>query len=377
MVSRPFEILHTEDDMKRLISLLQTGEDETRVVIEATGIYHLPVLASLLKADMFVSVINPLVMKKYVSATIRKGKTDRLDAIRIANYGIEKWHQLERYVAFGHIYDELKILGRQYSEYVSMSIAARLTLMNLLDRTMPGIKTMFGGKRSGEPSKDKLCDFVIRYWHYDTILKMGEAGFVKSYSIWATKKGYRASDMKAKAIYSMAKDSIPTLPSGTPSTKMLVLEAARVLQELNKTLEVILAQMQALSRTLPEYCVVRAMSGVGDVLAPRLIAEIGDVRRFHCGSALVAYSGIDSPPFQSGNFTGTRRSISKRGSSLLRKTGYEVMKSLKCTKPINDDAVYRYILKKEAEGKAKKVAKIAGLNKFLRIYYARVSEIYA
>ena len=31
--------------------------------------------------------------------------------------------------------------------------------------------------------------------------------------------------------------------------------------------------------------------------------------------------------------------------------------------------------KKEAEGKNKKV-KIAGLNKFLRIYYARVMELY-
>ena len=29
------------------------------------------------------------------------------------------------------------------------------------------------------------------------------------------------------------------------------------------------------------------------------------------------------------------------------------------------------------EGKAKKVAKMAGMNKFLRIYYARVMEVYA
>lgn len=41
-----------------------------------------------------------------------------------------------------------------------------------------------------------------------------------------------------------------------------------------------------------------------------------------------------------------------------------------------DYAVQRFILKKEAEGKSKKVAKIAGLNKFLKIYYARVMEVY-
>lgn len=118
------------------------------------------------------------------------------------------------------------------------------------------------------------------------------------------------------------------------------------------------------------------MKGVGETLGPRLIAEIGDVWRFHSGSALVAFAGIDSPPFQSGTFTGTNRPLSKRGSALLRKTGYEIMKMLKARKPTEDNAVYEFMLKKEAEGKHKKVAKMAGLNKFLRIYYARVSEVY-
>ena len=40
------------------------------------------------------------------------------------------------------------------------------------------------------------------------------------------------------------------------------------------------------------------------------------------------------------------------------------------------DPVYEFIKKKQAEGKACKVAKIAGFNKFLRIYYARVMEVY-
>lgn len=52
------------------------------------------------------------------------------------------------------------------------------------------------------------------------------------------------------------------------------------------------------------------------------------------------------------------------------------MKCLKSVKPKEDNAVYLYMLKKEKEGKAKKVAKIAALNKFLRIYYARVKNVY-
>ncbi|KAF5042811.1 hypothetical protein DSECCO2_508800 [anaerobic digester metagenome] len=60
----------------------------------------------------------------------------------------------------------------------------------------------------------------------------------------------------------------------------------------------------------------------------------------------------------------------------MRKTGYEVMKCLKSNKPL-EDPVYQFMLKKELEGKAHKVAKIAALNKFLRIYYARVKEVYS
>ena len=38
--------------------------------------------------------------------------------------------------------------------------------------------------------------------------------------------------------------------------------------------------------------------------------------------------------------------------------------------------LYDYIVKKENGGKAKKVAKIAGLNKFLRMYYGTVKRKY-
>lgn len=91
---------------------------------------------------------------------------------------------------------------------------------------------------------------------------------------------------------------------------------------------------------------------------------------------MIAFAGIDAPPYQSRQFIGTNRKISKRGSSTLRKIGYEVMRVSKTHSAPADSSVYWYILKKESEGKAKKLAKIAGLNKFLRIYYARVKEVY-
>lgn len=374
ILSSPFEILHTEKELSELIRMLKRFDEGLRVVMEATGVYHLPVLSYLKENGLYVSVINPFIMKEYRCRGLRRGKTDRLDAVAIANYGIDNWYHLKNYEFSDGTYEELKLLGRQYSHYMKLRIQSTIELTNMLDYTMPGIKNLLKGW--GESSgKDKLSDFVEEYWHYDNISKKSEKQFVNSYFKWAEKRGYHQSEGKAMKIYAMAKEGIPTLSSSTPSTKMLVLEAVRVLREVDNTLKRILSQMQELSRTLKEYPIVRAMRGVGDILAPKLIAEIGDVRRFHSGKALIAYAGIDAPPYQSGQFIGTNRHISKRGSSLLRKIGYETIRSLKTTKAV-DDLVYQFILKKVAEGKPKKVANIAGLNKFLRIYYARVKEVY-
>lgn len=134
--------------------------------------------------------------------------------------------------------------------------------------------------------------------------------------------------------------------------------------------------MQELCNTLPEYSVVKSMNCIGDTLAPRIIAEIGDVRRFNNKHSLIAYAGIDSPPYQSGAFNATERHISKRGNAYLRKTGYEIMQSLIKHKP-QDDPIYDFIQKKRNEGKRGKEAMIAGLNKFLRVYYGKVMEIYS
>lgn len=74
--------------------------------------------------------------------------------------------------------------------------------------------------------------------------------------------------------------------------------------------------MQTLAETLPEYAVLRSMAGVGDRLGPLILAEIGDIRRFHSGKALNAYAGNDAPPYQSGTFESHNRHISKRGNAI-------------------------------------------------------------
>ena len=376
IVCSPFEVLHVEKELDNLDNLLKKLDGELRIVMEATGIYHLPVLTYLQEKGYFVSVINPFLMKRYAKENSPRGaKTDRLDSIMIANYGIEKWFKLRKHESDEAVYSELKLLGRRYRYYMEIHVKSLQEMTHILDYVMPGVKKLFSSWNEAN-GKDKLRDFVERFWHYDLITAMTLDEFVDEYLTWAKEKKYHQSRSKAEAVYELASGGIPTLSSSTPSTKMLVQEAISVQRAVDSSLFHILSRMKELAKSLPEYSTVREMGGVGDVLAPKLIAEIGDVRRLHSAKALIAWAGIDPPPYESGQFVGSKRKMTKRGSSTLRKVGYDVMRVLKSHPAPKDDAVFNYILKKESEGKSKKQAKIAGLNKFLRIYYARVIAVY-
>lgn len=370
VLKSPFEMLHSVESILRLVKLIKSYDEEVRVVLEDTGHYHLPVVTLLVENCIFTCCVNALRMKKFCSQSIRRAKTDKIDAVHIAQFGLTYWEELSPVKPPNDVYRELKLLARQYSQTVSLLVKARVNLSNLLDQTMPGIKDLM----SDSPCNHKLTDFVKRYYHYNHILEMGEKRFTDDYCKWAKKQGYRVYERLAKEILAVAQNGIPVLPN-SPVTKAVVVEAVRVLHEIEISRDTILSQMQELAKSLPEFSVVREMPCIGDTLAPRIIAEIGDVRRFNNKHSLIAYAGIDAPPYQSGAFNAAERHISKRGNSYLRKTGYEIMQCLIQHKPIGDP-VYDFICKKRLEGKCGKEAMIAGLNKFLRIYYGRVTELY-
>lgn len=369
LIEPPFEMLHNYESINALIATINSYNEETRVVLEDTGHYHWPVVTVLLDHGIFVTCVNALRMKKFCSQSIRKGKTDKIDSGKIAQYGITYWDELTPFTPSGEAYDNLRILSRQYYQYVSLLIKAKINYSNIIDRAMPDIKSVVSN------ITDKQYDIVERYWHFANIVSMGEKRFISDFCKWGKKKGYHSNEGKAKQIYSVASNGIPTLPYNQIA-KNIVLEAIKVIRELKRSRDTILSQMCEIARALPEYSVLSAMHGIGDTLAARFIAEAGDVRRLHSKNALVAYCGIDAPPYQSGAFTSTNRHISKRGNKYLRRTGFEIMQSFMKQKPTYDCAVYEYMLQKKAEGYPAKYYNIAGLNKFLKIYYARVMELY-
>ena len=377
VLSKPYEITHTETDLKELSKRIKGygGKNDVRVVMEATGAYSRPVLYYLLDEDIFVAEINPLAMKKYrADINFRGVKNDTIDAMAIAQYAVEKWNRLKEYQRADKEYAAMKALSRQYLTYMKQHVALTQNLDHLIDQVMPGIKKEFDGY-DPVTGKDRMADFLEEFRHYDYITSLGPKKFEERFNKWVKKKGYRPRQGKSGKIYLLAKEGIPTL-AYDPTSRLLVQQAVAALKGLNQVLYQILAQIRELAEKRPEYEAVRAMSGVRDVLAPLLVAEVGDPRRYHSGDALIACIGIDIPPYDSGQFKASERRITRKGSKQLRKLGYLLVKNLRKIKPTKDTAVYDYYLKKKSEGKKDKQAIVAGMNKFFRIYYARSVETY-
>ena len=373
VLATPFNMAHTQPEMNALVSRLKAFDEPVTILLEYTGHYHYPVLKKLQEEGFPVCVVNPYQMKKYGDVEIRKAKTDKKDALRIATYALEKSYKLIPYSSMEQKYEDLKFLSRQYQQRISFVSTLKIQLINMLDQTMPGITKILALK-SRDPEKCALLLFIKRYKSFDEIQRIGKTRFLSTYATLMKKTPDRYAPKKGLEIYELARDSITTRGED-PYIWAAQDQCVDLLATAQNAADEIIMQMQNIAETIPGYKVLRAMNGVGDRLGPVILAEIGDIRRFHSAKALNSFAGNDAPPYQSGQFESRNRHISKRGSSALRKACFEVMQALKLTKP-QDDPIYQFILKKEQEGKPYNVAKMAGVNKFFRIYYARAMELY-
>ena len=278
VVLKPKEYPHTEVGLNQMAhAILRLGKD-TRVIMEATGRYHEPVAAALHEYGIWVMVMNPLFIKQSGGGSIRKVKTDKADARKIAKYGLDNWTDLREYTPMEAIREELKLASRQYDLYMKNVVTLQNNLISLTDKVFPGANEMFTSPDRADGSQ-KWVDFIMTFWHCECIALISEAAFTERYRKWCKRKGYHFSDSKAADLYSNSIGHITTLPKNS-NTKLIITTAARELTLAKATLAVLRAEMDRLARQLPEYETVRAMYGVGEKTAPQLMAEIGDVRRF-------------------------------------------------------------------------------------------------
>ena len=369
VVLSPFEVSHSSSELSKLARLLKSLDGESRVILESTGNYHAPVAKVLHDAGVYVSVVNAMLVHGYGNNSLRRAKTDKKDAVKLANFGLDHWLSLPRYVPDEDTRLLLKSCYRQYQQYAKVQTMMKNNLISLLDMIFPAVNRLFSSPVRTDGS-EKWVDFVDAFWHVQCVSGLSANAFSTKYLKWCRKHGYKFSEEKALEIHQTARDHVAVMPK-TDTTKLLVRQAITQLRTISSAKAALQNEMETLAASLPEYPVVMDMFGVGPKLGPQLMAEIGDVRRFHSKKALVAYAGIDAPPYQSGQLNVHSRSISKRGSPALRRTLFLVMSVyLQCSPA--DEPIYQYMAMKRAEGKPYLVYMMASANKFLRRYYAAV-----
>lgn len=371
VIKESFEIDHDINGLNLLEQNLENiPKENLKIVMEETGTYHLPILGYLLDKEYFVCAENALKIKKYLDRGLRKAKTDRKDAYKLAEYACDNWYKLDKVRENDEIYDNLKFLSRQYLCQIAVQVKQKNHFSSLCDLLFPGYYQLLDDN-----------NFILgleifkKYYHPEMVIKKQQSKFIMEIDKLAKKLGHKSVGAKlANKIYILAHQTISPRPNNEYS-QLSAISCADALILTIKTTKIIISKMDKLAKDLPEYKVVSEIPGCGQKLTSRVIAEIGDIRRFKDAGSIIAYAGIDAPPYQSGKFNARNRHISKRGNKYLRKTGYEIMKAVKGSCK-SENTLYNFILKKENEGKSKKVAKIAGLNKFLRIYYGIVKKQY-
>ena len=371
VVMSPRDIPHTQSAINDLIAQIKELDGDTKVCMEHTGRYYEPVAAWLSDAGIFVSAVNPMLIKDFGDDSLRSPKTDKADSKKIARYTLDRWAKLKQYGSMDKTRNQLKTMNRQFGFYMDQKTAMKNNLIALLDQTFPGANNFFDSPARSDGSQ-KWVDFVYTYWHVDCVRSKSLDAFTEHYQNWCKRKGYNFSAAKATAIYQLSSDMIAVFPKDD-GTKMLVRQAVAMLNTASETVESLRVKMDETASTLPEYPVVMAMNGVGPTLGPQLMAEIGDVTRFTHRGALTAFAGVDPGKDESGQHVRKSVPTTKKGSPYLRKTLFQIMDGLIKRSPV-DDPVYAFMDKKRTQGKPYYVYMTAGANKFLRIYYGRVRE---
>ena len=374
VVEQPFEVRHTPAALMALAEQLKGYEGETRIILEHTGRYYESIANVLHENGLYVSAVNPLLVKEYGNNSLRRVKTDKADAKKLARYGLDNWAELREYTPMDEIRYNLKTLNRQFQQASGQRTASANNLIALLEQSFPGIRKHFDSPPRAD-GHQKWVDFVSAYPHADCVCGVSLKKFTKSYQKWCKSEKYNFSEEKAAEIYAAAREMVVLTPR-TELHELMVRQAAEQVTAISKSVEIYRAEMDKLASRLPEYPVVMEMYAVGKSLGPQLMAEIGDVMRFAGKQSLVAFAGVDPMPNQSGDKSTRSNKTSKRGSPYLRKALFNVMDIYLRRSP-QEEPIYQFLDRKRAEGKPYYVYMTAGANKFLRRYYAKVRDYLA
>jgi len=169
-------------------------------------------------------------------------------------------------------HNQLKIMNRQFSFYMTQKTAMKNNLIALLDRIYSGANDFFDSPARSDGNQ-KWVDFVHTYWHVDCVRSKSLFAVTGHYQSWCKRRGYNFSAEKTKKIYQASCDFIAMFPKDG-NTKMLIRQAVAMLNAASENVEALRLKMDETASTLPEYPVVMAMDGISLTIDPSLLLRL-------------------------------------------------------------------------------------------------------
>ena len=294
---------------EKILAVFQKFEISPADVIigmEATGHYWLSVYAFFLELGYNVKVINPIQSEAFRKMYIRQTKNDSKDSYIIA--------QIMRFGEYSatSLSDENIIALRQLSRYRLALVDAcgdcKRRVIALLDQVFPEYDKLFSdtfGSSSTElllncPTPEDMLAISTR--KLTNILNKASRG--------------RLGKEKAEELKAAAKDTFG-VAFAKDAFSFQIKQLMQQVVFLEKQLSELEEQIADLLHKTNQY--ITTINGIGDVLGAIIVSEIGDINRFERPNQLVAFAGLDVTVKQSGEFSGSKNKISKRGSPYLRR----------------------------------------------------------
>ena len=368
-------IKHTKEGFDEIVNLVREMEKkletEVCVVYEATGVYHRVLKKVLEDNNIKQFIINPLLSAKTrKNDSLRSPKTDKLDPKSIAktyySHSLHNSHKPET------IYHELRELSRYYEDILVHIRKDKVSFRAQLDVVFPGYDTLFDDLYS------PVSLTIIEKYPHPEMLQKKKINTVSKVIQNKTCHRQATSDTMADKAIEYSK----TIYSGCDKGDIEVLILQRLIKKLKEDMaeaERTIGEMIKLAQELPDFSIIKSIPGIGDNLAARIIAELGDMTRFKKKNELVAFAGLDPRISESGKNDGDHMHITKKGNKQLRCLLYlAVTCSIRLKR--DDNSIKDFYIKKKQQSNpmCSKAAKTACASKLVRIIYSmcKTGELY-
>ena len=351
-----FTIENSKQGFELLLQSINTctgvGE-KIKVGLEATGHYNYNLLGFLLDNGLPTYVINPLHTNLYrKSLSLRKNKTDRVDAKTIASMLMSDV-SLKPYTNIAYHSSELKSLTRYRFDKVKERAKLKSSISRLVNILFPELEKLV-------PTLHMVSIYALLN-EFPSAKHIAEAHLTKLTNLLSSASKGRYNRDKAILIRNAAKNSIGVF---MPAKALELKHTICLIQELTKEIDEIEFAIKNIMDVINSP--IPTIKGLGQDTSAMIIAEIGDFNNFDSPDKILAFAGLSPSTYQSGQLNNCYAHMEKRGSRYLRYAFFNATKSVCNWNPVFAE----YLDKKRSEGKHYNVAISHAAKKLVRLIFA-------